>query len=91
MHKVSPHSMLQRGMEISHYAHAYTAHLEAPPADDVQTDPFSLAIQRLHISVIPASLPCRAEERKTVENYLRAGVVEQGSHRPVYMCGMPGE
>ncbi len=90
MQKVSPHSLLKRGMEVSHYAYAYAAHLEAQNGD-FQTDPFSLAIQRLHISVIPESLPCRAGERETVENYLRTGVVSQGSHRPIYICGMPGE
>lgn len=88
--KVSPHSILKRGMELSQYAYAYAAHLEAQDGD-FQTDPFSLAIQRLHISVIPESLPCRAEERRAVESYLRAGITTNGSHRPIYICGMPGE
>lgn len=89
LQKVSPHSMLKRSMEASHYAFAYAAHLEAQDAD-YQTDPFSLAIQRLHISVIPDSLPCRGAERKIVEDYLRSGVTANGSHRPIYICGMPG-
>jgi hypothetical protein len=91
LQKVSSHSMLQRGMEYSHYTYAYTDFLQAK-YNSSQTDPFSLAIQRLHISVIPESLPCREAERRTVEDYIREAVsCKGGVRRPVYICGMPGK
>ncbi len=55
------------------------------------TDPFSLAIRRLHISVIPNTLPCREEERKMVEDYLQSGIGAEGLHKPIFICGMPGK
>lgn len=89
LQKVSPHSMLPRGMEYSHYAYAYAEHIKALNVD-YQSDPFSVAIQRLHISVIPDSLPCRGAERTAIEEYIRSGILSHGSHRPIYICGMPG-
>jgi hypothetical protein len=90
LQKVSSHSMLQRGMEYSHYAYAYTDFLQVK-YNSIQTDPFSQAIQRLHISVIPESLPCREAERRTIEDYIREAVsCKGGVRRPVYICGMPG-
>lgn len=90
LQKVVPHSMLQRGMEMSHYSYAYTTFLTMQNSN-IQSDPISEAIQRLHISVIPESLPCREDERLIVENYIRNSVLRTtATVRPVYICGMPG-
>jgi hypothetical protein len=89
LQKVSPHSMLQRGIELSHYGYAYADYMQAQD-NAVPSDPYSLAIQRLHISVIPATLPCREAERKQIEDYIRNGVTKGEVHRPIYVCGMPG-
>lgn len=91
LQKVSPHSLLQRGMEMSHYGYAYAEYLKDQDGA-AQSDPFQQAIQRLHISVIPDTLPCREAERRQIEDYLRSGVAAQGEvHRPIYICGMPGK
>lgn len=81
--------MLPRGMEYSYYAYAYAEYMKTLNIDH-QSDPFSVAIQRLHISVIPDTLPCRGAERKSIEDYIRSGIQCTGSHRPIYICGMPG-
>lgn len=75
---------------MSHYAYAYADILQDKKGSSL-SDPYSLAIQRLHISVIPSSLPCREAERKAVEDFLRTAVSNRHVHRPVYICGMPGE
>jgi len=102
LQKVSPHSMFRRGLSYSHYGYAYVEHLDSiggagagggggGVGSDQEPDPFSVAIQRLHVSVIPDSLPCRDFERTTVEEYIRGGLLQPlSAHRPVYICGMPG-
>jgi hypothetical protein len=91
LQKVSPHSIFQRGMGLSHFTYAYAEYMEAQgKSSSYRTDPYSLAIQRLHISVIPESLPCRTDERHTIESYLRRGIGAQGQSTPIYICGMPG-
>ncbi|KAJ1433861.1 P-loop containing nucleoside triphosphate hydrolase protein [Ochromonadaceae sp. CCMP2298] len=86
LQKVAAPSLQQRGLSYSHYRYAY---LELASKTEQLTDPFSLAIQRLHISVIPASLPCRSFQRTTVEDYIRGGL-DAASTKPLYICGMTG-
>jgi Tfp pilus assembly pilus retraction ATPase PilT len=86
--KVSVNSMLKRGMELSHYQQAYENYLSS----EVQllNDDFSIAIQRLQISVIPDQLPCREMERARIDNYLKEVIVSNKAKPPLYICGMPG-
>ena len=87
------HSILKRGFDSSQYKHAYasiidnldTYHLVVP------TDKFSLAIRKLHVSVLPEILPCRSAERDIVQNSIREGIVNPSITRALYISGMPGE
>lgn len=89
--KVLPHSILPRGLALSHYRFAYVDLLASLSQLSESTDPFSVAIQRLHVSVVPESLPGRSVERSSIEDYIRNGV-EGISVRSqtYYICGMPG-
>ena len=80
--------MLKRGMEFSHYQRAYANYLSSH--HQLLTDDFSVAIQRLQISVIPDQLPCRENERKKIDHYLREVIVSNHTKPPLYICGMPG-
>ncbi|CAM9189102.1 unnamed protein product, partial [Ectocarpus fasciculatus] len=51
---------------------------------------YSKAVRRLHVSVIPGTLPCRTAEKETIMNYLRTGINGGGHIRPLYISGMPG-
>ena len=82
--------MLRRGLTYSHYGYAYEGYWETVFGGDRATDHFSIAIQRLHISVIPDSLPCRVFERDSIETYIRNAIQGQGITHPVYICGVPG-
>lgn len=80
--------MFQRGMEYGNYKFAYAEYLQEQ-GGGVEDD-YMIAMQRLHISVIPDKLPCRQNERTFIENYLRDGI-KSGKASPLYICGMPGE
>ena len=85
--KVPLAKLFQRGMEYSNYKFAYVEYLKEQ-GDGVEDD-YMIAMQRLHISVIPDSLPCRQNERTFIENYLRDGIKSRKTS-PLYICGMPG-
>lgn len=53
-------------------------------------DAFSVAIQRLHISVVPKNLPCRDSEKSNVTEFIRKRIMERESSGPLFLCGMPG-
>jgi hypothetical protein len=92
MQKVSPRTMMKRGMELSQYKYAFVEYFQEQVghlAFDVESDDYSVAIQRLHISVVPETLPCRTHERHAVEGYLREGI-SFSRKSPLYICGMPG-
>jgi hypothetical protein len=89
--KVLPHSILPRGLALSHYRFAYVDLLRSLSRLSEFTDPFSIAIQRLHVSVVPESLPCRSVERTSIEDYIRNGVIGSSARsQTYYICGMPG-
>ena len=81
-------TMLARGMEYSHYREYYASYLQS---NDGMLDDYSIAIQRLQISVIPDDLPCRENEKKFIDNYIRDVVVSHRTKAPLYICGMPGK
>ncbi|KAG9387726.1 Origin recognition complex protein [Pyrenophora tritici-repentis] len=51
--------------------------------------PFQLARNQLHVSSVPAALPCREEEFSTVYSHLEAAITD-GSGSCIYISGTPG-
>ncbi len=88
--KIDLTTIFQRGMHESRFKHAYSTYIDLY-AYNHQTDPYSLAIQRLHLSVIPETLPCRGEERARIQTFLCNGVREGGAKQPMYVSGTPGK
>ena len=53
------------------------------------TSPYYQARSQLHVSAVPASLPCRKTEFDTVYSHLSAAITE-GSGTCIYISGTPG-
>ncbi|KAL8736256.1 MAG: hypothetical protein Q9166_000411 [cf. Caloplaca sp. 2 TL-2023] len=53
------------------------------------SSPFQIARTNLHVSSIPATLPCREEEFNTVYTHLEAAITA-GSGACIYISGTPG-
>jgi origin recognition complex subunit 1 len=53
------------------------------------SSPFQMARNQLHVSSVPAALPCREEEFSTVYAHLEAAITE-GSGSCIYISGTPG-
>lgn len=51
--------------------------------------PFQIARNQLHVSSVPAALPCREEEFSTVYSHLEAAITD-GSGSCIYISGTPG-
>ena len=51
--------------------------------------PFQVARNQLHVSSVPAALPCREEEFSTVYSHLEAAITD-GSGSCIYISGTPG-
>jgi origin recognition complex subunit 1 len=51
--------------------------------------PFQIARTQLHVSSVPAALPCREEEFSTVYSHLEAAITD-GSGSCIYISGTPG-
>ncbi|KAI8393982.1 P-loop containing nucleoside triphosphate hydrolase protein [Radiomyces spectabilis] len=51
--------------------------------------PYELARERLHVSAIPDSLPCREEEFATIMGHIETAV-EEGTGSCIYISGVPG-
>ncbi|CAN9156940.1 unnamed protein product [Alternaria alternata] len=51
--------------------------------------PFQIARNQLHVSSVPAALPCREEEFSTVYSHLDAAITD-GSGSCIYISGTPG-
>jgi hypothetical protein len=80
-------------MDWSHYEYAYESILETYDGSEgaLPTDKFSVAIRKLHVSMIPDQLPCRTEEREEVETFIRSAITSGDTGKPMYICGMPGK
>lgn len=91
---ISLDTMWQRSDTYSDYSQCYNSenskNKTADKSEDGLQDPFSKAVAQLHISVLPAALPCREEEQKKVFNFLKSAMSEGGRKRPLYISGMPG-
>ncbi|KAH0545004.1 hypothetical protein FGG08_000930 [Glutinoglossum americanum] len=55
----------------------------------VLSSPFQIARARLHVSSVPATLPCREQEFATVYSHLEAAISD-GSGSCIYISGTPG-
>ncbi|KAK8156313.1 P-loop containing nucleoside triphosphate hydrolase protein [Phyllosticta citrichinensis] len=55
----------------------------------VLSSPYQVARNQLHVSSVPASLPCREEEFSTVYSHLEAAITD-GSGSCIYISGTPG-
>lgn len=53
------------------------------------SSPFQIARNQLHVSSVPATLPCREEEFSTVYSHLEAAITD-GSGSCIYISGTPG-
>ncbi|KAF2638046.1 origin recognition complex subunit 1 [Massarina eburnea CBS 473.64] len=53
------------------------------------SSPFQIARNQLHVSSVPAALPCREEEFSTVYSHLEAAISD-GSGSCIYISGTPG-
>ncbi|RCH80231.1 Origin recognition complex, subunit 1, partial [Rhizopus azygosporus] len=50
---------------------------------------YALARERLHVSAVPESLPCREEEFMTIAGYIE-GAIQDSTGTCVYISGVPG-
>lgn len=71
-------------------ANPAAAGAEASDISDEPADLFSLAARALNLSAVPASLPCRDEERAQIDAFLRNTLREGGTGNAMYISGMPG-
>ncbi|KAF1956136.1 P-loop containing nucleoside triphosphate hydrolase protein [Byssothecium circinans] len=53
------------------------------------SSPFQIARSQLHVSSVPAALPCREEEFSAVYSHLEAAITD-GSGSCIYISGTPG-
>jgi Cdc6-like AAA superfamily ATPase len=92
-------SMFTRGMQYSHYGHAYVEYIAKHSgmgggigggSGKEGVDIYSDAIRKLHISVLPERLPCRQTERDKIYSELRNAIVERTMTKPIFISGMPG-
>jgi hypothetical protein len=94
MQMVSMRTLYARGMKMSHFRYAYkdAGLVDAPDAliASVPTDKFSVAIRKLHVSVLPNELPCRTLQRETIQSAIREAIVDSNLTRALYISGMPG-
>ncbi|SAM00754.1 hypothetical protein [Absidia glauca] len=51
--------------------------------------PYELARERLHVSAVPDSLPCREDEFDEISGYLESAL-QEGTGTCVYISGVPG-
>ncbi|OAA79955.1 origin recognition complex subunit 1 [Akanthomyces lecanii RCEF 1005] len=56
---------------------------------NIDSSPFQIARSRLHVSAVPASLPCREGEFSLVYSHLEAAITE-GTGNCIYISGTPG-
>ena len=54
------------------------------------TDRLESAKSHLQLSWVPSHIPCRDEEHRQIEQYLRSSIQQKGNGSPLYISGMPG-
>ncbi|CAO3630027.1 unnamed protein product [Cunninghamella echinulata] len=55
----------------------------------IPLSPYELARERLHVSAVPDSLPCRENEFEEISSYLESAL-EEGTGTCIYISGVPG-
>ncbi|KAI8985155.1 P-loop containing nucleoside triphosphate hydrolase protein [Pilobolus umbonatus] len=55
----------------------------------VEKSDYDLAKERLHVSAVPESLPCREEEFETIMEYVKSAI-QDNSGTCIYISGVPG-
>ncbi|KAK8807004.1 hypothetical protein WA158_003763 [Blastocystis sp. Blastoise] len=58
--------------------------------DEEELTPIQIAINNLQLSSIPEDLPCRDEEKTSINNYLEQAILKGGNASSLYISGMPG-
>eukprot|EP00904_Undaria_pinnatifida_P005474 jgi/Undpi1/2056/HiC_scaffold_12.g05442.m1 len=53
-------------------------------------DKFSMAMDRLHVTAVPKSLPCRTKERNILLSFLKSNIKSGGLGNALFVSGMPG-
>lgn len=82
-------------MTPTHKRIVYKKPLEFTPlgtrllSPSAMASPFQIARNQLHVSSVPAALPCREEEFSTVYSHLEAAITD-GSGSCIYISGTPG-
>ncbi|ORX48224.1 P-loop containing nucleoside triphosphate hydrolase protein [Hesseltinella vesiculosa] len=66
-----------------------TTSLRKVTRSDATLTAYELARERLHVSAVPDSLPCREEEFEEISSYLESALIE-GTGTCVYISGVPG-
>ena len=86
-----------RGIELSEYIE-HTKHVVLRNTNNtnnttntVYDDIYQRAIRKLHISVVPESLPCRTQEKGVLQGIIREFIKTDKVPAPIYISGMPGE
>ncbi|RUS20271.1 BAH domain-containing protein [Endogone sp. FLAS-F59071] len=62
---------------------------QRPQTAATPSTPYERARERLHVSAVPDSLPCRENEFAEIAGYLE-GAIEEGTGTCVYISGVPG-
>lgn len=57
--------------------------------DQSNLSPYALARERLHVSAVPDSLPCREDEFVNIMGYIQSAI-EEATGTCVYISGVPG-
>lgn len=57
--------------------------------DTAHLSPYSLARERLHVSAVPDSLPCREDEFVNIMGYIESAI-QEATGTCVYISGVPG-
>ena len=60
------------------------------PAPTSPVDQLENAKTHLQLSWVPSHIPCREEEHRQIETYLRNSIKQKGNGSPLYVSGMPG-
>ncbi|CAB1101631.1 unnamed protein product [Ectocarpus sp. CCAP 1310/34] len=53
-------------------------------------DKFSVAMESLHVTAVPKSLPCRNDERNQLLSFLTSNIKAGGLGNALFVAGMPG-
>ena len=97
---IDPVGMWNRAKKYSEYYQIYSSsssslldERDSSLKDELPIDRYNTALTRLHVSFVPADLPCRQEEFQTIIDYLKNILHHSTSNHnsgPLYISGMPG-